>query len=299
MHQKNPRIILKSGEYQKPVTIYMLLLDKNFEYIASNTNCEMNLCIETTLNKGTYYLISDINYRYVQPDKLHGYNITSYSSSPVGLFHDNEHDAIESLHKGLYSYAMKNINPINDLGGKVYQSKRYSKELPFTFSIVKNDNTNNITITDTITYRGKRSVVFYGEGSKEKDKTISKTIKPNSYEFFIHMPFTTSSLYNYSLSTENKIDNAEIVFEEEGEEIDEDGYLKEYVHETKDGYLIGISNSSRRMQKLKILLEGLYDIEYPTKEEVPFTLLGNSRKVFTLKLKKNYTGEVSYMFDYQ
>ena len=87
--------------------------------------------------------------------------------------------------------------------------------------------------------------------------------------------------------------------EVEGEEIDEDGYLKEYVHETKDGYLIGISNSSRRMQKLKILLEGLYDIEYPTKEEVPFTLLGNSRKVFTLKLKKNYTGEVSYMFDYQ
>ena len=299
MHQKNPRIILKSGEYQKPVTIYMLLLDKNFEYIASNTNCEMNLCIETTLNKGTYYLISDINYRYVQPDKLHGYNITSYSSSPVGLFHDNEHDAIESLHKGLYSYAMKNINPINDLGGKVYQSKRYSKELPFTFSIVKNDNTNNITITDTITHRGKRSVVFYGEGSKENDKTISKTIKPNSYEVFIHMPFTTSSLYDYSLSTENKIDNAEIVFEEEGEEIDEDGYLKEYVHETKDGYLIGISNSSRRMQKLKILLEGLYDIEYPTKEEVPFTLLGNSRKVFTLKLKKNYTGEVSYMFDYQ
>jgi hypothetical protein len=65
-HQKNPRVILRDGTYQKPVLFYLMLLDSNFDFISSTYSQEQNIKIEITLNKGIYYMISDINFRYVQ-----------------------------------------------------------------------------------------------------------------------------------------------------------------------------------------------------------------------------------------
>ena len=47
---------------------------------------DMHICVEQTLNAGTYYLLCDVNYRYVNENgKNHGYNVTSYASATVTL----------------------------------------------------------------------------------------------------------------------------------------------------------------------------------------------------------------------
>ena len=72
LHQKNPRIILDDGTYQKAVIIYLMLLDKDSNFIASNSTGSMNCCVESTLKKGTYYIVTDANFRYIEGGKIHG-----------------------------------------------------------------------------------------------------------------------------------------------------------------------------------------------------------------------------------
>ena len=83
LHQKNPRIILDDGTYQKPVIIYLMLVDSDSNFINSNSTGTMNCSIETTLNKGIYYIVSDANFRYIEGGNMHGYNLSAYSSNEV------------------------------------------------------------------------------------------------------------------------------------------------------------------------------------------------------------------------
>ena len=66
LHQKNPRIVLKNGTYQKATICYIMLVDENYRYIKANSGADKCICVDVNLKKGTYYLISDINYRYNQ-----------------------------------------------------------------------------------------------------------------------------------------------------------------------------------------------------------------------------------------
>ena len=62
----------------------------------------MNNCIEVNVNKGTYYLITDINFPYVQ-NKMHCYNLTTYSNYPVGIYEDNNRNITHTFKAGLYA----------------------------------------------------------------------------------------------------------------------------------------------------------------------------------------------------
>ena len=301
LHQKNPRIVLKNGTYQKPVIAYLCLMDSDCNYITASANTEMNLCIYKTLHKGRYYLISDIAYRFVQPEQMHGYNLTTYASNPVGLTAATDVNAVDALRRCLFSYAKTHITPLADLGGNIYRSKRYCKEFPFAFAVFENRTNSAITITDVLSYRGVKSVCFYEEGDNEHGRSLAKTIKPKGYDVFIHMPYTMSSMFEYALTSDAKADESdmeELVFNEEGQSIDDKGFIKEYVHEIGGGYLIGIANAGTCKEQLKIVMEGLYEANSPGESEVKFALPGKARKVFNLKLKENYKGDISYMFDY-
>ena len=52
LHQKNPRVILRDGQYQKPVLIYLMVVNSNFEYISSAYGEQQNISIEINLKKG-------------------------------------------------------------------------------------------------------------------------------------------------------------------------------------------------------------------------------------------------------
>ena len=86
LYQKNPRIILNDGTYQKAVSCYLILIDNNYNYIDSMSTKDMLICVEKILNKGTYYLLCDVNYRYCNPKgKNHGYNVTAYAQTAFTL----------------------------------------------------------------------------------------------------------------------------------------------------------------------------------------------------------------------
>ena len=110
LHQKNQRIILKNGDYQKPTLCYIMLVDSNMEYINANYSCENNVAIKVNLKKGIYYMISDINFRYVQ-NLQHGYNLSCYSYNPIGIIPENYKNIEEVFKYGIYSYCKLNLEP--------------------------------------------------------------------------------------------------------------------------------------------------------------------------------------------
>jgi len=56
-----------------------MLFIENFRYIKANSGVERTICIEVNLNKGNYYLITDINFRFVQKTQ-HCYNLSANAS---------------------------------------------------------------------------------------------------------------------------------------------------------------------------------------------------------------------------
>ena len=88
---------------------------------------------------------------------------------------------------------------------------------------------------------------------------------------------------------------------EEGEAIDEDGYIVQYFKEEKNGFTIGIENRGRTKEKFKLILEGLDFTDSVNRGKgtsSPFELGPNQRKVWFVSLKKRYTGDLSFQFDY-
>ena len=91
------------------------------------------------------------------------------------------------------------------------------------------------------------------------------------------------------------------VFQTEGEIIDEDGYLIQYLmQESSNQYVIGLHNRSSYQLKLCLVLEGLdiLDNEYKGQAKPSFIIRQNEKKVFNVKIKSNYSGNVSFLFEY-
>ena len=343
LHQKNERIILKDGNYQKPVICYIMLIDKDNKYIKANYNCESNVAIEVKLKKGIYYLISDINFRYVQ-NTQHGYNLSCYASNPVGIFPENYRNIEELFKYGIYSYCKLNIEPQNQSNGKLYYSKRSESEFSFGFALFENTGNYDITIKDTLSYRGNKNVEFYFEGKNNKSSQISKTIAPGQWDIFCHMPFSNGTLYSFQLSTsgrshngppaqkglaslsggnvpslnqnnesynENEEDEQESIdknekeidyneiFSEEAEPLDERGLVNQYVHAASGGYYIGFENGSKSTFDMKLILNGLYEVNHPDETEVLFTSSPRTRRIFHIKVRKGHNGDISFMFSQQ
>ena len=356
LHQKNPRIILKNGSYQKPVICYIMLVDENYRYIKANSGADRSICIEVNLNKGNYYLISDINFRFVQSTQ-HCYNLSSYASSAVGISFENGKNIEEAFKYGIYSYCKSNLTSQSHNGGELYQSKKNDSEFPFMFCLFDNSNGKyDITLTDTPTYKqGTQNFEFYFEGKNNKAKSLSKKIQPGQWDLFVHIPYSFSTIVGYSLkssgghhsgapakkglanlscggksnissnmdtnydnnkNTSNKDENnntnndnasnqlsmeeiARRVFSERAEALDDRGYLNQYVYQTSNGYYIGFENGSNTTLRMKIILEGLYEVNNPNLSVVPFTSNPRSRKIFYLKVKPGNKGDPSFMFDQQ
>ena len=200
LHQKNPRIALKDGTYQKPVINYLMLVDKDNHYIKAANNCYMNDCIEVHLDKGVYYLITDINFRYVQTI-MHCYNLTTYSNYPVKISPEKSRNLKHTFKCGLLDYARKNLQPQSHAGGIIYQSKRQGNEFPFNFLVY--DNTSgpyDVTFTDTLQMATReRCAEFYLEDGKEKSNPLQKTVVSGDFDVICHMPYDLNARYSYQL----------------------------------------------------------------------------------------------------
>ena len=309
------------------------------------------------MNKGTYYLISDINYRFVQ-NTQHCYNLSSYASSAIGIYLDNDRNIEEAFKYGIYSYCKTNLSPQSHNGGDLYQSKKNDSEFPFMFCLY--DNTHgkyDITLTNTPSFKSNvQNFEFYFEGKNNKSLSLSKKIQPGQWDIFVLIPYSFSTIVGYSLKSSggqhrggaakkglanlscggtssnintnnydkksnnespkennttntnnnqqneesNNVNMEEIarrVFSQQPEGLDDRGYLNQYVYQTSNGYYIGFENGSTRALQMKLILEGLYEVNNPNLQTVPFTSNPRSRKIFYLKVKPGNRGDISFMFD--
>ena len=104
-----------------------------------------------------------------------------------------------------------------------------------------------------------------------------------------------------SSDDERTNENTNPVFDEEGEQIDENGNLYQYILEVDNGngYTIGLENTSAYKIKLKLILEGLTDVdsEFKGQANPVFESLPKSKRVFNLKVKPN-ANDLSFEFTY-
>ena len=194
--------------------------DQNFKYIKSTSNTNMHLGIETDLNPGVYYVLCDVNYRYV--GKNRGYKVTCYAPNPILLENVTERiDGSKALEVAMYYYCKEKIQPSNHKTGiQVYISKNYSSDLPFLVVGFVNPTQQNHKVQLEIKPKGTKSFCFYNDkNATENDTQVIKEVKSGSGTTISIMKYTISSMFSLSYSIlasndERTTENTNPVFEE-------------------------------------------------------------------------------------
>ena len=206
LYQKNSRIINRNGEYpQKPVLAFIILAKvngDNLEYIDSDTSIsenemyeyKMHFIINKDLDPGTYYIFTDVNYRYIYR-KNYGYTITTYSEYPIKTLINvtKKVNVKELLKKVMNDYCDNYINESEDSTEDIdiYQLDNSDLTFPFCSLCFFNKSDSDIKIeVKIIKEEDDNNCCFYcDEKATEADETVIKNIKPNTFESFITMPF--------------------------------------------------------------------------------------------------------------
>ena len=318
-HQKNPRVILREGQYQSPVLFYLILINSKFEYISSSYGQNHNITIEIVLDKGIYYLISDINYRYVQKD-IHGYTLSCYSSFPFEIRLEDKLNKEILFKTSLLSYSKKNLKPKKMKGGLLYKIKKINKAFPFSFILFDNSKGNKeVLISDLIIIEGEKNVSYYFEKNNNDNFLISKTIIPGKWDIFCCMPFKLGASYSIRLKAfvkeyndfpkeltipilEEKVIKMysklyNDIYKEDYQALDDANFIRQYIYIDKNAYYIGFENISTKKVNIHAMLKSKNDIDKANLNIITFDILPKNRKIFLLNDKNNFFGEISLSFD--
>ena len=308
---------------------YLILADKNFNYITSISSNKIHFCLEQKLQKGEYYLFCDINYRYVnKKQNIYGYNIRFYSNNLIKFKNITEKKNVsECLKKTMISYCKQNIIPKQINNVKVYFSKSFEDNLPFVVGYFENNSLIDSKVIIELKNKGDKSCGFYYDTiANEDDEYIIKNLqgKKNSSCIVLVMKYTILSLFtiNYLITSNfekiekrkknlsisqlksminndnNDVIDDNIVFKEEGQAHDIEPLLIQYYLEINNGYIIGIENKTNKKQKIKLLLEGLEitDSYYKGRESL-FYIDPKEKKTFNTNIKNRYKGDLSFKFE--
>ena len=189
----------------------------------------------------------------------------------------------------------------------IYISKNYNSEIPFLVACFVNNSPQNYKIKLEMKPKGEKSFCIYNDSiATENDVQVIKEIKSGSVKVVSIMKYSLSSMFSlsYAVLSSDDVRTTETinpVFEEEGEQIDEQGYLFQYVKEVDggDGYTVGLENTSNYKIKLKLVLEGMtiLDSEFKGKDSAQFMSMPRSKKVFNLKIKPD-ADDLTFEFVY-
>ena len=196
LHQKNPRIILKDlTRVNKSVYGYIMLTDVEGNYIDTSGKGTFNNCLHKKLNKGEYYLITDLNFRFFNIN--HGYSISIYSSSHIEI---NEGDVeIKSLLDASLISFSQGLKFTDVSGAKLISTD--IGNCPLKAAILDNTNGNeNLLLKASLKRYGKNSADFYCENGREKENEIIKFVIKGDCAVTIAYPYTNSSLYDLKMS---------------------------------------------------------------------------------------------------
>ena len=201
LYQKNPRIILKDGTYQNTSLCYLILVDDEFNYIISTSSNKMHIGIEYNLNPDKiYYIFSDLNYRYENKNKNHGYRITSYSENFIefeNLTENNNYNVPFLLRKTMINYVKKNTKKSKYNGMIIYTTPSYNDYFPFLVTYFENEKNGDNLIKLNVNYKGEKEFCFYCDDiADENDTKIEKELPKNGNNIVLIMKYTLSSTFN-------------------------------------------------------------------------------------------------------
>ena len=291
LYGKNPRIPNKKGVYPKTTLCNLILVDKDFNYIDGIAGNNMHICVEATLKKGEYYLFSDANFRYNKDMEKHGYTITAYSGIDIPMENVTEKNDVPSLlRKVLIDYCKKKEKPNKQKNGiNVYISKPFNQEIPYKVFTFENKSKNNYAVLAELECKGAKSCCFYcDEIASEDNIKVIKNIKAKETITIIIMPYNLSSKFDCEpqftdYNERNDPTYNHRVFDNEGEAIDNEGKIIQYVlKKSDDSFYIGIENTSTKKLKLKLILGDsvVNDGPYKGQTSCVFELDIKGRKVF-------------------
>ena len=132
---------------------------------------------------------------------------------------------------------------------------------------------------------------------------------PHEYGILYSIEYKTESKkYNNILKQlaiplieeKNIKDNSKLyndIFNEEYELLDDDGFIRQYLHITKENYYIGIENTSNK--KININLKVKYFINGIEQKinTYNFDMISKMKKIFILNYIDNFIGEISFSSD--
>ena len=301
LYQKNPRIMRKDGTYPKKVNSFIILVDSDFKYIKGASGKDPHLAIEVDLKPGTYYIFCDVNYRNeYKENKNFGYTLTFYAKNRIKNFKNvtDKINVISSLELSMFYYCRMKIKDIKDDNGlKIYDSKIPNKEIPFRVLCFLNTTKKSMKIK--LGKKGEKSnnyCIYNDNIASEFDKYVIKEIKPMNAATILFMGYDLSKKYeiDYDIISDGNEETFETnnpVFENEGNNLDEEGYLMYYYSEVGEnggkGCVLGLENKSNHLFKLKLTLKEMYNIDgdFNMKDNIEFEILPNSKKVFNFRKK--------------
>ena len=201
IYQKNPRVPLKDGTKPKLVYNFLMLVDENFNYIYSISNSNMHNGIEQVLKEGTYYLISDVNYRYSKKsNKNFSYVITCYSKILLNLENVTDNfDLTNVIQSAVYSYCRMYVPPTKCSNGVyLYRAATNMDSIPFEAAVFENYTEKDYKVKLNIVGKGEKSFCFYAdEVATENDVSIIKELPKNSVAIFNALKYSQSSIFNF------------------------------------------------------------------------------------------------------
>ena len=323
LYQKNPRIQRKNRTYYPDPVMSFILVAKLendvMKYVSSmtsipslsNNDYRMHIAVEVDLSPGTYYIFCDVNYRYFYFDyKSYGYTVTFYAQNPIINFENitKTFDRRLGLELVMYDYCKQNIEPTKHKTGlEIYQTENFDIKLPFKVLCFVNPTEELFKLKLNIKYRGEKLFCIYNDNiASEFDTSVIKVVKPKSEQTVLIMSYSILSRFktNYEilLSDDTRTyENDHPVFKAKKEQIDEEGRLFSYFLKNEDGngYTIGVENISNLDFLLKLILEGLYNIdpEFEDKKNFEFKILSKSKKVFNVRIIPNYVNNIGFFFD--
>ena len=117
------------------------------------------ICVEKILNKGTYYLLCDVNYRYCnQKGKNHRYNVTAYAQTAFTLSNMSSQINVNSIIQKAMIVVVKKIKLSKKSNGlNIYTYKTYTKQFPFMVTPYENILNNCNKTTTELTFKGEKS----------------------------------------------------------------------------------------------------------------------------------------------
>lgn len=316
LYQKNPRIVRKKGDYYpQPVKSFIILAKKekskfkndyNYTFIKTITESRVHSAIEAELNKGTYIVFCDVNYRFVYND-IYGCYLTFYSHQSNKLKIENitnKMNGVERsnlLSKVLYNYYESNKTKFdkdktyNNID--VYKHKQYDELFPFIILLFKNQK--GIDPQETYIFLSlykklseKNACIYNDIDASEFDNCTFKQIKKNN-TIILLMGYQLTDKFSFDYSLWNNKKKLENPIFNDGCEYNVKDNIQSYIiyAEKKKGIILGLQETKGIETKVGIQLEGLicinpeYDNCNNENEGIHISLKAGEKKILNLRLR--------------